>query len=168
MKAQIVSFHCVLKDKLGQVLSSSFNQDVINQLESGQASGNDSRLRGLVAGIQNVRPGERRQFTVPAREAYGPYDPDLVLKVSRSDLLLGDRLVVGSEIVSQPDRDGVQQTYRVVEVHPTRSGDILVLDANHPLAGHDLVFDIEVVSARDACSEDFEEPDYTAPVHYVH
>lgn len=58
MKAQIVSFHCVLKDTFGKVLSSSFNQDVINQLEGAPSSVDDRRLRGLVAGIQNVRKGE--------------------------------------------------------------------------------------------------------------
>src|SRR4051812_17212510 len=101
MKAQIVSFHCVLKDKLGQILSSSFNQDVINQVEENNSNNTRPKLRGLVEGIQNVHQGEKRQFTVSANEAYGPYDPDLVLKISRSDLFMGDRLEVGSEIVSQ-------------------------------------------------------------------
>jgi FKBP-type peptidyl-prolyl cis-trans isomerase SlyD len=164
MKAQIVSFQCVLKNKLGQILSSSFNQNVINQLEEGGSDNSPARLRGLVAGIQNVREGEKRQFMVPAHEAYGPYNPDLVLNVARSDLKQGDRLGIGSEVVGRSGPNAPVQVYRVTQI----LGDTLVLDANHPLAGQDLIFDIEVISARDACREDFEEPPVVASSRYVH
>ncbi|MFL5812584.1 MAG: peptidylprolyl isomerase [Bdellovibrionia bacterium] len=164
MKAQIVSFKCVLKNKLGQVLSSSFNKDVINQIEEDNSGDNSTRLRGLVAGIQNVREGEKREFTVNAHEAYGPYNPDLVVSVPRSELQKGDSLVIGSEIMGRSDRNNSALIYRVTQI----IGDVLVLDANHPLAGHDLTFDIEVISARDACSEDFEQPVIAASSQYVH
>jgi FKBP-type peptidyl-prolyl cis-trans isomerase SlyD len=164
MKAQIVSFHCVLKDKLGQVLSSSFNQDVINQLEEKHQNDADGRLRGLVAGIQNVREGERRLFTVPANEAYGPYNPELVLNILRSDLSMGAQLVMGSEIVLRSGPKNLAQAFRVVEA----KRDTLMLDGNHPLAGHDLTFEIEIVSARDARSEDFHDSFLTASSTYVH
>jgi len=158
MKAQIVSFHCVLKDKSGQILSSSFNQDVINQLEDES----QERLRGLIAGLQNVYEGEHRQFTVPAIDAYGVHDPKLVVRLRRSELEGGDTLVVGGHV-----RDPLR-SYRVVQAQ----GDMLVLDGNHPLAGHDLTFDIKVVSARDACEEDYEEegvvPFFAAPSQYLH
>lgn len=164
MKAQIVSFHCVLKNRLGQVLSSSFNQDVINQLEDGNPAEESRKLRGLVAGIQNVRKGEKRKFTVSANDAYGPYNPDLVVTVSRSELWMGDRLVIGSEVVSQVEPNGSHQVYHVVQA----DGETLMLDGNHPLAGQDLVFEIEVVSARDARSDDFEEPFFAATSRYIH
>lgn len=164
MKAQIVSFKCVLKNKLGQVLSSSFNQDVINQVEVDHASNADPRLRGLAAGIQNVQEGERRQIMVAAHEAYGPYDPDLVVRVHRSELKNGDSLKIGSEVFGRSAPNTSAQAYRVTEI----VGDTLVLDANHPLAGQDLIFDIEVTSARDACSEDFEQPLVAASGRYIH
>jgi len=153
MKAQIVSFHCVLKNKLGQVLSSSFSHDVINQLDASSTDPVDQSLRSLVAGIQNVHEGERRQFTVFANEAYGPYHPDLVVNIAKSDLAGGDSLVIGSEVMRPMGTKGEKRKYRVTQI---TSEDTLVLDGNHPLAGHDLIFDIEVVSARDACVEDFE------------
>ncbi len=163
MKAQIVSFHCVLKDKLGRVLSSSFNRDVINQLEAG-ASMEGPGLRGLVAGIQNVREGEKRRFTVSAEEGYGPYLPDLVVYVPRSELRKGDRLVVGNEVVGKASPEDPKHVYRVVQARP----DMVVLDGNHPLAGQELVFEIEVVSARDAEKDDL-SPTITAPGNsYLH
>ena len=169
MKAQIVSFHCVLKNRLGHVLSSSFNQDVINQLEESAIAQGSSQLRGLVAGIQNVHKGERRQFTVLAAEAFGAYDPDLVISIPRAELLNAEGakqgLMIGSEISHHPSYRGAKRrVYRVTQI----MGDTLVLDANHPLAGHDLVFDIEVVAARDACREDFEDPVATPSNGYVH
>lgn len=164
MKAQIVSFHCVLKDKLGKVLSSSFNQNVINQLEDLGPSNGCTKLRGLVAGIQNVREGEHREFTVSAKDAYGTYDPDLVRNVSRSSIARNEKLVIGSEIILESGPSRHKQVYRVTQF----KGDMLVLDGNHPLAGHDLTFDIDVVSARDACSEDFEDAPVSASGHYLH
>ncbi len=152
MKAQIVSFHCILRDRLGHIISSSFNQDILNQLDaSATAADGNSQLRGMVARIQDVRPGERRSFTVPANEAYGAYRLDLVLSARRSELSTSGRLGTGSEVrlKSNPTR-----TYRVIQL----SGDVVTLDGNHPLAGQDLSFDIEFVSARDASREDLEDP----------
>lgn len=161
MKTQIVSFHCVLKNKLGQVLSSSFNKDVINQLAKSPAAESEQKLRGLVAGIQNVRKGEKREISVPASEAYGLYDPKLVLKISRSDLLNGKKLAVGSQIMTQSTPGNPSQVYRVIEA----TGNQLVLDGNHPLAGQDLVFEVEVVSVRKARREDFETPIASGYIH---
>ena len=163
MKAQIVSFNCVLKNKLGQVLSSSFNRDVINQLEDAKLTQGDRRLRGLIEGLQNVSAGEKREIVVPATEAYGPYDPELLLHVSRSEVMSDGPLAVGKEMVlrSSPKRGAV---FRLVEVQ----GKNLVLDGNHPLAGLDLTFEIEVISARDAKSEDFEESFESPASQYLH
>jgi FKBP-type peptidyl-prolyl cis-trans isomerase SlyD len=153
MKAQIVSFHCVLKDKLGRTLGTSFNQDVINQLEVGGATETDPRLRGLVSRLQDVTLGERRNFTVLAEDAYGAYDPELVCKVPRKELSRGKELQVGDEVMGRSSAEGRRRVYRVTKA----AEDSVVLDANHPLAGQDLVFEIEIVAARDARREDFEE-----------
>jgi FKBP-type peptidyl-prolyl cis-trans isomerase 2 len=117
-----------------------------------------------VAGIQNVREGEKRHVEVAAHEAYGPYNPDLVVHVPRSELQQGNSLAIGSEIVGRSSPNSPALTYRVTQI----IGDIAVLDANHPLAGQDLIFDIEVISARDARSEDFEQPPIIPNRHYIH
>lgn len=160
MKAQIVSFHCVLKDKLGRVISSSFNSEVINQLEEGSDT-----LPGLVAGLQDVTVGEKREIFVPAEQGYGFYDPDLVVKVPRKDLNQGRRLGVGNEIVTESTENGQVRTFRVI----TAEEEYVVLDGNHPLAGQDLTFEIEVVAARDASKEDLNEPlEVSRPTGYIH
>lgn len=150
MRAQIVSFHCVMKDKLGKTLSSSFNQDVINQ-KNASSDANSGVLDGLIAGIQDLKEGEKRHFAVSAERAYGFYDPRLVIEVRRAEIRDGESLAVGSEIERKLDPQGENRTFRVV----TARVDSVVLDGNHPLAGQDLVFDIEVVSAREASDADF-------------
>lgn len=148
MKVQILSFHCVLKNRLGQVLSSSFNHDVINQI--GEGSG---MLHGLIAGLQDLKEGEKRKVELLADQAYGFYDPGLVLEVRRSEVTHGKKLTLGSEI-RRTSSTGENRTFRVTHASKTS----VVLDGNHPLAGQDLIFDIEVTSAREAIHEDFELP----------
>lgn len=150
MKAQVVSFHCILRDKLGQIISSSFNSEVVNQLEPG----GDSVLRGLVAGIQDVKEGEKREIFVSADQAYGLYDPELVVKMLRRDLAQGLSLKIGSEIKTQSMADGRTVIYRVIDVEK----DYVVLDGNHPLAGQDLFFEVEITAVRDALEDDLVLP----------
>ena len=149
MKTQIVSFHCVLRDKLGQIISSTFNQEVINQLEEGSQT-----LRGLVAGLQDLKEGEKRKIYVSADQAYGLYDPGLVVEVPRKELIKGSSLGVGNTILTRSTSDGHARVFRVVNT----ADDYVVLDGNHPLAGQDLVFDIEVTAAREAIEEDLVQP----------
>lgn len=148
MKAQIVSFHCVLKDKLGRIISSSFNNDVINQ-----PGPNANLLRGLVEGIQDVAKGEKREIYVSADQAYGYYDPELVVEVPRHELEKGSSLDIGQEVQTQSIEDGHHRTFRVIDA----ADDYVILDGNHPLAGQDLIFEIEITSAREAIPEDFED-----------
>lgn len=154
MKAQIISFYCVLKNNLGQIVSQSFNHDVINQLEEGSEI-----LSGLVAGLQDVKPGEKRQVFVPADQAYGLYDEDLVVEVPRTELARGRHLKTGNEIVTKSKEDGHVRTFRVID----SLNDTVVLDGNHPLAGQDLTFEVEIMAAREASEADLTEDEPPKP-----
>jgi FKBP-type peptidyl-prolyl cis-trans isomerase 2 len=148
-----------MKNKLGQVLSSSFNQDVINQKDI-----KNNRLPGLVEGLQSVQAGEKRSFTVPANSAYGSYDPGLVIELRRSELEYGERLCLGSQILRCHGQASEQRIFRVIRLDE----EFVVIDGNHPLAGHDLVFEIEIVSARDAQDGDFLDDSTLMPSYFVH
>lgn len=154
MKAQIVSFHCVVKDKLGKVLSKTFNRDILTHDESQESH----VLSGLAKGLRNLTSGEKRRIVVPAEQAYGFYDVKKVIQCDRlslgTDLYLGDKV----KFESQP-----KKTFRVTEI----MGDEVTLDGNHPWAGQDLVFEIRVTSAREATPEDIgaiEAPKSDAPM----
>ncbi len=83
-------------------------------------------------------------MTVPAAKAYGEPDPAQVQRVKRSLLPVEGELHVGDQFQTGPDRYSPVVTVKAVE------GDEVLLDANHPLAGVDLTFDVEIVEARPA------------------
>jgi len=144
MKPQVVSFHCILKNKFGRVLSSTFNHDVITQ-----PGGAEPILTGLAEGLQNLVKGERRMIVLSADRAYGYYDPAKVIECDREDLPEGRSLRKGDEI-QLPLEDGDSMHLRVTGIR----GDRLVLDGNHPLAGQDLIFEILATAARDATHDE--------------
>jgi FKBP-type peptidyl-prolyl cis-trans isomerase SlyD len=167
MKARVISFNCVLRDPLGKVISSSFNHDVLaptapkrarkrtasisEPLTAPQASHFDFHepLQGLVEGLQGLRKGERRQIFVSAEKAYGFYDPELVMQVSRRKFPQGEALEIGFQVITQA-RDGECRVFRVIETDQST----VTLDGNHPLAGQDLCFDIEATATREATEEE--------------
>jgi FKBP-type peptidyl-prolyl cis-trans isomerase SlyD len=106
-------------------------------------------LSGLNKNLQNLRKGEKRRFTVPAAEAYGLYEPNKVILFPRRKL---PRSVTKGEMIDIVGASGVRRSYRVIEFHE----DFARLDGNHPLAGQDLIFEIEALEARDATLEDIE------------
>ena len=140
MGAQVVSFRCVLSDRVGKVISSTFNQDVITQAE-----GPGAFLKGLAEGLKDLIKGERRRIQVSADQAYGFYDLEMVLVSTREKLIHGHALKVGDE-VPHPSWKGKARVFRVIQADRHS----VTLDGNHPLAGQDLVFEIEATDAREA------------------
>lgn len=140
---RVVTFHYTLRDPSGQVLDSSAGGEPITYLEgAGQIiDGLDTRLRATLAGA-------KQRVQVPAAEAYGERDPAQVQRVKREVLPVEGALRIGDQFQTDTDRYAPVVTVAAIE------GDEVVLDANHPLAGVDLTFDVEVVEARAATAEE--------------
>lgn len=158
MGAQVVSFHCVLKDRMGRLISSTFNKDVITF-----ADGYGDLLRGLADGMRNMKKGEKRRITIPAEKAYGFYDPDLVVILSRKQLARSVEIRPGEEVTARIN-GGDLRKFRVVEIHT----DSVTLDGNHPLAGQDLTFEIEATEAREATQSEIQESSVRKPERIFH
>lgn len=148
IEVQIVSFHCVLKDKLGKVISSTFNRDVLTS----PITSAEDKLPGLSKGLQNLKKGERREIVLTAGEAYGFYDTSKVLELSRADLRGAKELKMGEKVM-YAGKEKEARMYRVISL----SKDHVTLDANHPLAGQDLVFQIEATEVRKATADEILE-----------
>jgi peptidylprolyl isomerase len=90
--------------------------------------------------LAGMAPGEKKTVVIPAADAFGEIDPEKVFTVPRSDLPedlkpeVGDELVLGNE-------DDEELGVAVVEV----SAETVTFDANHPLAGEDLSFEVELL-----------------------
>jgi FKBP-type peptidyl-prolyl cis-trans isomerase SlyD len=140
---RVVSFHYTLRDPSGRVLDSSAGGDALTYLEgAGQIiDGLDEELRDVAAGV-------KARVQVPAAKAYGERDPGQVHRVKRGMLPIEGNLSVGDQFQTDTDRFAPVVTVAAIE------GDDVLLDANHPLAGVDLTFDVEIVSARAASAEE--------------
>lgn len=92
------------------------------------------------AALAGMAPGEKKTVVIPAAEAFGEYDQEKVFNVPRSDLPEDLRPEVGDELVLSND-DEEELGVAVVEV----SADSVTFDANHPLAGEDLSFEVELL-----------------------
>lgn len=97
-------------------------------------------IPGLERQIVGMGVGDRSTFTVPASEAYGPVDTNGIQRVPRSAIPTTEPLAVGGRLLAETE-DGEQLMLTIIALD-----DMLVtLDSNHPLAGKDLVFEIELV-----------------------
>ncbi len=100
-------------------------------------------IPGFEQGVLGLEPGQSKTLNIPAEDAYGPYDPQLVTEVERSAFPPDLELDVGMQVQGrQPD--GRVAVFTVKDITDTT----VTLDANHHLAGQDLIFDIEMVSVK--------------------
>lgn len=91
------------------------------------------------------KPGEKKTFTVDQYEAYGEYLDDFVQHVPMEQVPRGD-VKVGQRIWMSSSEDG---TPMPVTVKAVENG-IVMFDMNHPLAGKDLTFEVELLEVEDA------------------
>ena len=98
----------------------------------------------LIPGFENalidMAVNEKKTVTIAKADAYGDVRTELFQKVAKEELPKEITPEVGMGLVASAP-DGSQQQLRVAEVNE----DHIVIDANHPLAGQDLIFDLEVV-----------------------
>jgi peptidylprolyl isomerase len=99
-------------------------------------------IRGFDDAVNVMNVGETKTFTVPAEEAYGPHLKERVIEVGQDQFAEGVVPEVGMQLQSQGAEGQPPVVVTVTEV----AGDKVVLDANHPLAGQDLTFEVELVA----------------------
>ncbi len=98
-------------------------------------------IAGFEAAVLGMTPGESRTTTIPAGEAYGDHHDEMILEVERDSFPAHLEPHVGQELqVKQGDGEVISVV--ITEV----AEDSITLDANHPLAGKDLTFEIELVA----------------------
>ncbi len=103
--------------------------------------GSGQIIPGLDAALPGMKVGERKKVTIAPEDAYGPHHPEGVLEVPRSQLPDDLPLEVGTMLeMRSPDGRAAPVTITAV------GEDSVTLDANHMLAGKELVFDFELVS----------------------
>ncbi len=130
-----VKVHYQGKLRNGETFDSSEGRD---PLEFKVGSGNV--IAGFDNGVLDMKPGDKKTLEIPVDQAYGPRNEELLLEFPNEKLPADLKPEKGMQL-QLSSQDG--QVYPVVVTEVKESG--VVLDANHPLAGEDLIFDVELV-----------------------
>jgi FKBP-type peptidyl-prolyl cis-trans isomerase SlyD len=143
---RVVSIHYTLKDESGRELDSSRNQEPLTYLH-----GSQGLIPGLERELEGREAGERFEATVQPEEAYGPVNPELIQDVPLEVLDGIENLHVGMALQSRTP-DGRVQNLRVDAI----GDETATLNANHPLAGEVLHFDVSVEDVREPTDEELQ------------
>lgn len=142
MSQRVFSFHYTLKDSNGQVIESSFGDEPLIFLEGFQ-----NIIPGLETELVKMNVGDKKNIFVKAADAYGDYEEEMVLEVPSDKIPEEDR-EVGVRLQAQ-----MGDQVRIVTITDI-ADDIVTVDGNHPLAGQDLSFDVEITEIRLATPEE--------------
>jgi len=139
----VVSIHYTLTDDAGETLDSSAGGEPLAYLH-----GKGNLIRGLEDALTGKQAGDKLQVTVAPANGYGEYDKALIQNVPRRSFKGVGNVQVGMQFQVQSP-----QGARMVTV--TRvAGDMVTVDGNHPLAGKNLNFDVEITEVRTASEEE--------------
>jgi FKBP-type peptidyl-prolyl cis-trans isomerase SlyD len=139
----VVTIHYTLKDDAGEVIDSSREGDPIAYLH-----GHGNLVPGLERELEGKSTGDKVNVSVTPEQGYGEYDKQLVQQVPRRALQGIANVRVGIRLQAQtPEGPRAVVITRLV-------GDMVTIDGNHPLAGKNLNFDVEITDVRDATEEE--------------
>lgn len=102
-------------------------------------------IPGFEQAVVGMEPGESKKVEIPPEQAYGQYNAEMLLRVERGNIPAELELKVGLNIVGRDDQNN-ETRFTVTQF----SDSSVTLDANHPLAGKDLTFDIKLVKIAPA------------------
>ncbi len=152
-KDKVVAIHYKLTNNDGEVLDSSEGRDPLVYIH-----GNGNLIMGMEEGVEGKAKGDKLTLKIAPEKGYGVKDPELTQKVPRS--AFGDQKI----------EKGMQFSTNqggVVTVTEVGLNEVTV-DANHPLAGVELNFTVEVVEVREATSDELSHGHVHGPGGHHH
>jgi peptidylprolyl isomerase len=130
-----VTVHYTGKLDDGTVFDTSKDRDPLEfTIGAGQV------ISGFENGVIGMAEGDNKSVTLKPQDGYGNVRDDLIIEVNKSDIPANIEVAVGQQLqINRPDGQTIPVTVAAV------SDEKVTLDANHPLAGKNLTFDIELV-----------------------
>ena len=123
----------------GQIFDTSEGKEPIEFI-----LGQGRLIPGFEKGLIDMKLNEKKTIEIAKDQAYGDVNDNLIQEINKAELPQDMEPKVGMGLVSKSP-DGKEINLMVVEV----KDESIVIDGNHPLAGHDLIFDIEVVEIKE-------------------
>ena len=139
-------FHYTLTNAAGEVLDSSEGQEAMPYLH-----GAGNIIPGLEEQMAGKQAGDKFTAVILPADAYGEFNPEAFIQVPRADLPEGIEFEKGLQLIAQDENGGMMPIF--MDGYDEAS-DIFTFNANHPLAGETLTFQVEVVGVRDANEEE--------------
>ena len=133
-----VRVHYTGKLSNGQVFDSSEGREPLEA-----TLGQGMLIPGFEKAIIDMKVNDKKTVTIPMEEAYGDVREELFHKVDNSQLPEDIKPEVGMGLASR-GADGSEHQFRIAEVNE----DHIIVDGNHPLAGQDLTFELELVEIK--------------------
>ncbi|HEX4389578.1 MAG TPA: peptidylprolyl isomerase [Steroidobacteraceae bacterium] len=140
---QVVSIHYTLKNDAGEVLDGSAGKEPLTYLH-----GHGNLIPGLERELAGKNVGDKLTVSIAPADGYGDYDKALVQRVPRRALKGIQHVRVGMQLQAQTEQG--PRTVTVTQL----TGDLVTLDGNHPLAGQNLNFEVEVTDVRQPSAEE--------------
>jgi FKBP-type peptidyl-prolyl cis-trans isomerase 2 len=137
-KGNTVKVHYTGKLKDGTVFDSSENREPIEF-----TLGDGNMIKGFDAAVHGMAVGDDKSVTIPSEEAYGDKKDEMMVDIPRTQVPADIKPEVGMDLSIQ-NQQGQPMPVKVVHVDDEK----ITLDANHPLAGQDLIFDIRLVEVN--------------------
>ena len=97
-------------------------------------------IKGFDDGVTGMKVGDKKTINIPVENAYGEKSQEMLIDYPKSQFPEQIELRVGTDLMMS-SASGQQFQVKIAEI----KDEVVVLDANHPLAGEELVFDIELV-----------------------
>lgn len=142
---KVVSIHYKLTDDDGQVLQASAAGEPLSYVH-----GAGNIIPGLESALAGKKEGDKLDVSVDSEQAYGARNDALIQELPREVFEGIDEIQEGMQFQAHSERG--TQVITVTKV----DGDRVTVDANHPLAGQSLNFEVEVDSVREATTEEVE------------
>lgn len=111
--------------------------------------GSSQIVPGLETALVGLKVGEKKKVSVSPEEGYGPLHDGLKMTVNKDQFPGIENIEAGMQFQAQSP-EGHGMVFTIIEV----KGEEVTIDGNHPLAGQTLHFDVEILSMRDATSEE--------------
>ena len=137
-KGDHVSVHYTGKLTTGEQFDSSVGRDPL-----AFTVGAGQMIKGFDDAIPGMEVGEKKTITIAPKEAYGEKNLDAIIEFPKSNIPTEMKLEIGMKLQLQ-DESGRPFPVVVAEI----KDDVIILDANHELAGKELIFDIELVEVK--------------------
>lgn len=141
--ACVASIHYTLKNDAGEVLDSSAGGDPLMYLH-----GAGNIISGLEQALSGKSEGDTLNVSVAPEQGYGEHREDLVQSVPRDAFQGVDQIDVGMRFQAESSQGPMVVTVTAVDE------EAVTVDGNHPLAGQNLNFEVEVVEVREATAEE--------------